>query len=166
MAAVSTIIAATAAVVGAASYVEAKGARKEQAAAMAQQAEVQREVQSEQKAINVASATAERRQQIREARVRRARIMQSAQNTGAAGSSAEFGAIGGLGTQLTSNIGTNVGQITAAGRMSDLGQTAADFGTQANLAGLKVQDATSMFNLSTSIFTSMGGVEATKKAIS
>lgn len=154
------------ATVGAASYVEAKSARKEQAAAMQQQAEVQKEAQSVQKAANVAAATAERRQQIREARVRRARIMQSAANTGAVGSSAEFGSLGGMTTQLGSNIGANLGAIQTANKLSDLNQTAADFGTQANIAGVKVQDATSMFQLSTSIFSGLGGGEATRKALS
>lgn len=154
------------AAVGAASYVEAREARKEQATAMAQQAEVQKQAQSEQKAANVASAAAERRQQIREARVRRARILQSAINTGATGSSAEFGSLGGIGTQLGANIGSNLGAIQTANKMSDLSQTAADFGTQANFAGVKAQDATSMFQLSTSIFSSVGGPEAFKKVIS
>ncbi len=154
------------ATVGAASYVEAKSARKEQAAAVAQQAEVNKQIQSEQKAANVAAASTERRQQIREARVRRARIMQSSQGTGATGSSAEFGSIGGMSTQLATNIGSNLGAIQTAGRISDLGQTAADFGTQANFAGVKAQDATSMFQLSTSIFSGLDGAEATKKFLS
>ena len=164
MAAISTIVAVGALAVGAASYVEGQSARKEQAAATSAQAQVQGQIQSEQKASNVAASANERRQQLREARVRRARIMQASQNTGAGGSSGEFGAISGLGTNLSANIGANLGNIQAAGRVSDLGQAAADFGTQANLASLDGQNASSMFQLSTSIFSAAGGGTTLQKA--
>lgn len=150
--------------VGAASYVEGQSARKEQAAATSAQAKVQGQIQSEQKAANTAASANERRQQLRETRVRRARIMQASQNTGAGGSSGEFGAISGLGTNLSANIGANLGNIQAAGRVSDLGQAAADFGTQANLASLDGQNASSMFQLSTSIFSAAGGGTTLQKA--
>lgn len=159
------VLMAASAAVGVASYVEAKEARSEQKAAVQEQAKVQGQIQSEQKAANVAAAANERRSQIRESRVRRARVMQSATNTGASGSSGEFGALGSLGTGLSSNIGSNLGQIETANRVSDLGQTAANFGTAANVAGLKAQDATSMFQLSTSIFSGLGGPEAAMKAM-
>lgn len=165
MAAFTTIAAIATATVAVASYVEAKEARGEQKAAVQEQAKVQGQIQSEQKAANVAAAANERRSQIRESRVRRARVMQSATNTGAYGSSGEFGALGALGTGLSSNVGSNLGQIQTANRVSDLGQTAANFGTQANVAGLNAQDATSMFQLSTSIFSATGGPEAVMKAI-
>lgn len=165
MAAISTLIMAATAAVAVSSYVEAKEARGEQKAAVQQQAEIQGQIQSEQKAANVASAAMERRSQIREQRVRLSRVMQAATNTGASGSSGEFGALGSLGTGLSSNIGANLGQIQTANRVSDLGQTAANFGTQANVAGLKAQDATSMFQLSTSIFSGVGGTEAVMKAL-
>jgi hypothetical protein len=153
------------AVVGTASYVDAKEARGEQKASMQAQAKVQGQIQSEQKASNVAAAANERRQQIREARVRRSRVMQTSSNTGTTGSSGEVGALGSLSTGLSSNIGSNLGQIETANRVTELGQTAADFGTAANIAGVNVQDATSMFQLSTSIFSSLGGPEAAIKAI-
>lgn len=154
------------AAVGAASFVQGQEARKDQAEATRKQADTQRQMQSEQRAANTAQAAAERRQQIREARVRRARVMQSAVNTGAEGSSAEFGAVGGMATQLSSNIGANLGSLQTAGKLSELGQTAADFGTQANLAQIKGQNASSMFQLSSSIFSSLGGPEKTIKLIS
>ncbi len=165
MAAITTLVAVAAVGVGVASYSQAKEARAEQKEAMQQQAAVQREMQSEQKAANVSASTTERRNQIREERVRRARVMQAASNTGASGSSGEFGALGGLSTTLSSNIGTNLGRLQTASRLSDLGQTAADFGTQANLASLESQDAMSMFNLSTSIFSAVGGPGMAMKAI-
>lgn len=165
MAAISSIIMGVAAAVSVASFVEAKEARGEQKAAVQEQAKVQGQIQSEQKAANVAAAATERRSQIREARVRRARVMQSATNTGASGSSGEFGALGALGTGLSSNVGANLGQIQTANRVSELGQTAANFGTQANMARLNEQDATSMFQLSTSIFSATGGPEKVMKAI-
>lgn len=162
---IATIAMIASATVATASYVESKEARGDQRAAMQEQAKVQGQMQSEQKAANVAAATAERRNQIREARVRRSRLMQSATNTGSSGSSGEFGALGTIGTGLSSNIGTNLGQIQTANALSDLGQTAADFGTTANIAGSKAQDASSMFQLSTSIFSGLGGPEAVNKAL-
>lgn len=157
--------AVAAATVGVASYVQASDARKDQKAAVQEQARVQGQMQSEQKAANTAAAAAERRNQIREARVRRSRIMQSAQNTGSAGSSGEFGAIGSIGSGLSSNIGANLGQIQTANNLSDLGQTAANFGTQASVAGINAQEATSMFQLSTSIFSGVGGGDMVAKAL-
>lgn len=133
------------AVVGVSSYMEAKEARQEQAAA-------QGRAQSEQKASSAAQAAQERRNQIREERVRRARIMQGSMNTGGTGSSAEFGATSNLATGLGANLGANLGALQTASNISTANQ-------QAATAGLEAQEATSMFQLSSSIFSSVGGPE-------
>lgn len=124
MAAITSIIAAVAVGVGAASAVAAHQQGKKAARAQAAAGR-------EQKAAAAQQAAQERRQQIREERVRRARILQSGENTGTAGSSVEFGAVGGMGTQLSSNIGFNLGQIASASRVGDLMQTAANYSTRA-----------------------------------
>lgn len=93
-------------------------------------ADRQKEAQQEQKAAQAQQAAQERRQQIREERVRRARILQAGENTGSESSSGEMGALGSLSTQLGANIGFNLGQISSAGRRSDLLQAGADFMTQ------------------------------------
>lgn len=90
-------------------------------------ADAQKDAQKEQKAANAAQAAQERRQQIRDERIRRARILQAGENTGTEESSGEFGAIGSLATQLGTNLGFNLGQLSSANRRSDLLQTGADF---------------------------------------
>ena len=148
----ATIIAITSAVVGTASYVEAKEARGEQKAASERAAGQQKEARSVQEAANAQQAAMENRQQIREERVRRARIMQSAQNTGTAMSSGEFGSIGSLSTSLSSNIGANRGALQRGQQISALTQNAADFNLEAQNAGIDASNSQSLFSLSTSIF--------------
>ena len=55
---------------------------------------------AQQKSVDLAN----RRQQIREERIRRAQIEQAAANQGAGGSSGEAGAISALGSQMGANI--------------------------------------------------------------
>lgn len=104
----------------------------------------------EQEAMNAARAAQERRQQIREERIRRARILQASENTGVTESSGQIGAEGGLATQLSGNMGFNRGQIRSAGLISDFQQNAQDAADAANLWGQVGQ-------LSSSIFTASGG---------
>lgn len=157
MAAFSTIALVTAAVIGAAAYVSSEKSRKEAKAYYAQQATAQRAVRSEQAALNAQQAANERRQQIREERVRRAKILQAAEGTGTEGSSGELGATGGLTTQLGAGIGTNLGQLAGVGRINALQQTSADFGTAAQNALNNQAKYQNRFNLSMSIFQSAGG---------
>lgn len=152
-----TIILIASAVIGTASYVEAKDAREEASSNARRSAEAQRKAQEIQQAGSAQQAAAERRQQIREERVRRARIMQASSNTGTVGGSAEFGAIGGLGTQLQSNIGQNLGAIQRGQEIGSFGQQAADFTTAANRNMNDATNAQSLFSLSTSIFSNLKG---------
>lgn len=101
--------------------------------AASRSAAAQNRARNEQMAANAAEAARERRQQIREERVKQARIMQASTNTGVAESSGEFGAIGSIATQVNSNIGFNLGAIQRAESISIFNQQAAD----ANLAGQK-----------------------------
>lgn len=86
----------------------------------------QEDARGQQMAQNASEAARERRQQIREERVKRAQILQSASNTGVSDSSGAAGAVGSLSTNLSSNIGTNIGRIESANRISMFEQTAAD----------------------------------------
>lgn len=150
-------------VVGGASYMEQKEANKDAARDREAMAATQREAQSEQKAVNTAQAAAERRQQIREERVKRARIIQASENTGVSGSSGEFGALGSLATNLGSNIGSNLGMAAAGGRISDLNQTASGFNTSAQNNDARAANAGQAMNLSMSIFNSAGGFNTIKQ---
>lgn len=78
----------------------------------------QEKMRAEQQASNADKAAREKRQQIREERVRRAKVMQASENTGVAGSSGELGSVAGLGTQLGSNLGFNASQLASAGRVN------------------------------------------------
>jgi hypothetical protein len=104
-----------------------------------EQAQQQKNIQNEQKAANAAQSAAERRRQIREERIKKARVMQGATNTGTSGSSGEFGALGSLSTQLSSNIGTNLGSLQTANNISIFSQASADAGTTAQQFGNESQ---------------------------
>lgn len=93
--------------------------------------DAQEDAQREQRAANAAQAAQERRQQIREERIKRARIVQASSNTGVSESSGEIGATGGLATQLGGNIGFNLGQLAHAQRTSESLQKASDYQTSA-----------------------------------
>lgn len=126
----------------------------------------QKKIQGEQKAQNTSKAMAERRQQIREERIKRARVIQGAVNSGASGSSGEIGATGSLATTLGSNVGANAGALASADRVGTYAQNAADFGgaAQQNLADASFSDQLAGF--SKSIFQESGGVNALRTAFS
>jgi hypothetical protein len=145
---------------GAVSTIQQMEAASDAKSARNQAAEEQRKAQAEQKAMNAQQQAAARRQAIREERVKRARIMQASENTGTSFSSSEAGATGGLSTQLGGNLGFSLGQYNSAARMSDYGQSAANFlssadnkMTQANMWG-------GVGSLGMSIFSQAGGFKA------
>ena len=117
------------------------------------QRKAQERVRKEQKAQNFAAKADEQRQKIREERIRRARIEQAASNTGTAGSSGEAGALGSLSTQLGVNLGLNISAVERGSRISDLSQTAADAGSNAQMASQISQWAPTTVKLADSIFT-------------
>lgn len=146
--------AAAVAVVGAQQqYMSQKEARNEQRLARNEQ----EKAQQEQKAVNQAQAAQERRAQIREERIRRARIMQSSVNTGTVGSSGEAGALSSLSTQLGTNVGMNLGQINAANNISAFNQRAADFEMSAQDNLFKANTWGQVSQTAMSIFSSSGG---------
>lgn len=165
MAVSATTVAIVSAVIGTASYVEAKDARQEASENAQRSAEQQRKAQEVQQAGSAQQAAMERRQQIREERVRRARIMQASSNTGTVGSSAEFGSIGGMGTQLQSNIGQNLGAIQRGQAIGTFSQNAADFNTASQRNINDANNAQSLFSLSTSIFSGVKGWDKVNSAL-
>lgn len=101
----------------------------------------QRKARNEQKAQNEAQAAQERRKQLREERIRRAKILSTSQAAGVTGSSGEAGALGGLSTQLSSNLGTNLGALNSAADISLFSQNAANFSSAADQANANAQMA-------------------------
>src|SRR5690606_9104730 len=114
-------------------------------------------IQREQEAQNAKAASDERRQQLREERVRRGRVMQSAANTGVAGSSGELGALGALATNLNTNIGANLGMLQSAQNISGYSQNAATAMGQANQAGANASLWNQVSGIGSSIFSAGGG---------
>lgn len=119
MAAVSTIVAVAAVAVAAGSMYmssqEAKAAAKDRKqASQVSQAE------------SAAQRNNNRRQQVREERVRRAQIMQGSQNTGVSQSSGELGATSALGTLISANVATQSRQQNSSDAIASWSQSAAD----------------------------------------
>ena len=151
-------------VLGTVSLVKGEEARNEARSSQERSRGEQQKIQGEQKAQNAAQAAQERRTQVREERVRRARVLQSSEGTGVEGSSGEFGAIGALSTNLSSNIGSNLGRISASDRTSTYAQNSANFMSDAQNSMFDAQQADKLFSLSTSIFSASGGFGAIKGA--
>jgi hypothetical protein len=145
MAAVSTIIAGAALATTVYSVSEQSKQAKKSARA-------QENLQNEERARNTGQQIAERRQQIREERVKRARVMQASQNTGVAGGSGEAGALSSLSTQLGSNVGFNQSMIQSGERMSIFAQQAATAQYKGQQAALLGSFANSAASFSGSIF--------------
>lgn len=122
----------------------------------------QRKAQGVQVAQNAAAAAAERRKAAREERIKRATILQSAQNTGTASSSGEGGALSGMSTQFGANVGFNESMIGLGKMQSQYTQNAADFTSKAN----QFNSYGNMFGqgaqLGSSLFSSVGGWKAIK----
>lgn len=155
--ATATYFAIASLAVGAASYYSAEQSRKDAQANYAASAAEQKKAQSEQTAINAQKAAEERRQQIREERIRRARLEQQAASSGGIGSSGLFGAESGFATQLGGNIGSNLSMLAATGRMGQYQQSAADFSTAAQRNISDMGASRNMFDLSGTIFQAAGG---------
>jgi hypothetical protein len=153
MAAITTILAVGAIGMGGYSTYQGVKAGKEANRLNQQAAGEERQARSEQGALNAQRSAQERRQQVREERIARGKLMQGAENTGASGSSGESGASAGLATQLGANIGFNLGQIQGAKAISEFTQSAADLRGDAQSAVVKGQNKQATANFVGSIFT-------------
>lgn len=159
-------MAVTAVVIGTAfavdGYTKGEEARKKAGEAAAEGRRAQAQQKSETEAQNATRQAEERRKQIREARVRRARILQSSENTGAEGSSGELGALGNLSTAFSGALGESVGSKASGERMSGFLQDQADANFKFNQASSDMNGAQSQMNLGMSIFNAGGGFSAFK----
>lgn len=102
-------------------------------------AQEQKKAVRAQQAQNEAQAAQERRKQLREERIKRARILAVSRASGTSGSSGESGSIGSLNTQLSSNLGFNLGALNTASDISIFNQNAANFMSEANKLGAESQ---------------------------
>lgn len=76
-----------------------------------------------------------RRERVREERIRRARILAQSENTGTSDSSGQIGAIGALSTNLAGMIGSSLGESRANQAINTSSQRAADLSAKANEIG-------------------------------
>jgi hypothetical protein len=165
-------VAAAVAVVGA---ISGASAQEKQKQAADKAADAQRGAQNEQKAVVASQQASDRRALVREERVRRARIMQGAENSGTSGSSSEAGAVGSIATQYFGNMGTSLGGQRVAASITNFQQSAADFNfqgqqaqqqnvlfNQAVSAGASIFNATYTPSGSTSLVAPIGGVDGTE----
>lgn len=166
MAAITTVIAVASLAVGVIGGIQQHRAQGQAADAARDAAAAQKRMAREQEAVNAQRAAQERRQQIREERVRRAQILQSSENLGTGGSSGEFGALSSLTSTLSSNIGANTSSLASASRISALSQQSAD----AQSRGLQAQNTAQMWGqvsgFGKSIFSQAGGFNTLATAFS
>lgn len=117
----------------------------------------QRKAGAIQSSQNSLAQAQEQRQQIREERIRRAQIMNQAEQSGASGSSGEIGATGALSTNLASNIGSNRSAIQAGQMITGFNQRAANFSTQAQTSMNRANMWNSISNVGSQVFDRSGG---------
>ena len=117
----------------------------------------QQKANAQQSAQQAQQAAQERRQQIREERVRRAQIMNQAELTGTSGGSGEAGALGGMSTQLGSNMGTNQASILRGQEISGFLQNSANLQTRAQSAQNTGQMWGQFGQLGNQAFANVGG---------
>lgn len=134
-------------------------AQQDAKSAAARQNRANNRIRSAQRAQNMSDAAREKRQQIRDARIRRARVMQAASNTGTSDSSGELGAINALSTQFAANIATNLGKIQTAENVSLFSQQAADAAADQFSAQSRGQLSNSIFSIVNNP-TIAGGIES------
>lgn len=106
-------------VTAASAYQQSRAAK----AAASERKEAGRVAQAEQ----AAQQNANRRQQVREERVRRAAVLQSSQNTGVSQSSGELGATSALGSLIGGNLAGMRRQENSSAAIGNLNQSAANF---------------------------------------
>jgi hypothetical protein len=113
--------------------------------------DLQQDAANEQRASNAQQAAAAARDQYRQDRIKRARIMQSADNSGVENGSGEFGALGSLQTQYATNQGDIQGQY-------DRGVRIGNDMSEANQTLFNAQQTAGQMQGLSSIFNTIGSV--------
>lgn len=163
MAALTTVVAVAGLALAAGgtymSYQQQRAAARNQRKA----ADEQKKINAQTEARQAQEAARERRQQLREERVKRARVLQSAENMGVSGSSGQIGAVGALSTNLSSNIGDNLGALNTARTISRHSQRQADYIGAANQNNANASLWGQVGSFGGSLFNQAGGFGAFDK---
>lgn len=117
----------------------------------------QRKINAEQSASNTMQQDRERRQQVREERIRRSQILNAAEQTGSSGSSGESGALGGMATNLGANMGVNQSSAIRGQTITGFAQKAADYKTDAQSHQGRASMWNSVGGFGTQMFGAAGG---------
>lgn len=144
-----------------------RSAARDQQRAAQQQAKAAEEAREQQRIGTAADEIRnrqQRRQSLREQRIRRARILAASQGAGVGGGASERGAVGALGTLTGTNLGALGTQRAGAGAVSEsqerqfgFQQAAGDFQQSAASAQQRAQLWQGVGQLSGSIFQGAGG---------
>lgn len=110
-----------------------------QASLLKKQAQAQKRAQKIQNNKENNKRLAELRQRAKERRVKAAKVAQGAAGTGTANSSAEFGTVGAMSTNVNNQVGVSKGQQVANTAISDQYAKANRYGVKAQMAGLQGQ---------------------------
>lgn len=89
-------------------------------------------------AAQEAQATASRRRQVREARVRKGQVEQASAGSGTGGSSSSLSAVGNIATQLSVNLAAQEGQTEAARSISKQNQKTAELQLEQEVTALQL----------------------------
>lgn len=145
------IISAVAGIVGASKQ---KKIAKRQARAAEAAAAAQKERERIESVRASVSAQKERRQQLREARLRRAQVLATAANSGALGASTVSSALGGINTQFGANIGA-INEAQGFGQaIGTQNEIAADQQTEIN----RLEGKSRVVDANTQLFKTVGGL--------
>lgn len=99
-----------------------------------QSAAAQKEAQNIQLGQSQVQARENRRQLLREERIRRARILQGSENAGGSGSSGEIGSLGAINTNVSGQIAASAGESKANTGINFQSQKALDYDNKAKQA--------------------------------
>lgn len=97
-------------------------------------AAAQKEAQNIQLGQSQVQARENRRQLLREERIRRARILQGSENAGGSGSSGEIGSLGAINTNVSGQIAASAGESKANTGINFQSQKALDYDNKAKQA--------------------------------
>lgn len=136
----------------------AKKAAKQQAAAAREAAAERKEASAVQTATQRLQDRENRRQAIREERVKRARLLQSSENTGVGGSSGALGAAGALNTSLGQAVAFGRGQESGAMGIGAANQRAIDADTRGRMAQARGQARVAQIGAFTGAISSFASI--------
>lgn len=160
MAALTTVVAVAGLALAAGGVAMSYSQQRRAARQQAQAEDAQKQAQAEESAGRASQAAAERRQQLRDQRIRRGQIVNAAAASGTQDSSGESGALGSLSTQLSANMGMNEAGFQRGQRISMFNQDAANSFGDARVSQGRAAMFQQVSQLGGSMFSAAGGMKS------